>query len=201
MKIIKVEKHSPEELIKNMKKVSMLKSPEDKCYINADIRLVKFHTDKIAPAQRYVLSSEIEKVRNLKWALSEHNIDLFNLEGYVSIWRDDCDEQIDVLPPVVELSTEADGSSVNILNDGMHRVYLARMERTPLQVIYVNLDSKKYPYYAFPLVNGWEDVEIKEDIPEGYIKKWHRIKEYKTLYRDFNTGFINVGGPRGHFSK
>ena len=43
-------------------------------------------------------------------------------------------------------------------------------------------------------------LQIMQDLPEGYIKKWHRIKNYKSLYRDFNTGFQNVGGPRGHFS-
>jgi len=59
---------------------------------------------------------------------------------------------------------------------------------------------REYPYYAFPLVNGWNDVEIVQDLPPGYVKKWHRIKNYKTLYRDFNTGFRNVGGPRGHFT-
>ena len=201
MKIIKIERHSKEELLANMRKVSMLKCPEDKCYENADLKIMKLHTDEIAPAQRYVLSAEIEKVRDLKWALLEHEVDLFNLNGYVSIWRDDCEDQIDVLPPVVEFSLETDGSSVNILNDGMHRVYLARMERTKVEIVYANIGSDKYPYYAFPLVNGWNDVEIKEDIPEGYVKKWHRIKNYKTLYRDFNTGFVNVGGPRGHFSK
>ena len=97
-------------------------------------------------------------------------------------------------------SGEADGSVVKILNDGMHRVYLARMERSPIQVVYVRKVPRECPYYAFPLVNGWNDVEIVQDLPEGYIKKWHRIKDYKSLYRDFNTGFQNVGGPRGHFS-
>ena len=201
MNIIKIVKHSHEELLDNMRRVSMLKRPDDMCYENANLKVIQMDTDKIAPAQRYVLSSEVEKVRNLRWALAEHGVDLFKLDGYVSIWRDDCEEQIDVLPPVVEFSLEADGSAVNILNDGMHRVYLARMERTPIQVVYATIPSDNYPYYAYPLVNGWNDVVICEDLPDGYIKKWHRIKEYKTLYRDFNTGFVNVGGPRGHFKK
>ncbi len=201
MNIVKIEKHSVEELMAGMRKVSMLKRPEDRCYQNAELTLVSMHTDQIAPAQRYVLSEGVMRARELEWALAAHGIDLFNLNGYVSIWRDDCDEQIDVLPPVVEKSAEADGSCVNILNDGMHRVYLARMERKPVQVIYADLDSARYPYYAYPLVNSWKDVEIRQDLPEGYIKKWHRIENYKSLYRDFNTGFVNVGGPRGHFSK
>ena len=200
MEIQRVEQHSVDELITNMRKVGMLTHPDDRVYENCVIELSTMHTNDIAPAQRYVLTKELLKVRDLRWALREHDVDLFHLNGYVTIWLEDYDDPIDVLPPVVEQSAEADGSVVKILNDGMHRVYLARMERSPLQVVYVRNVPPKFPYYAFPLVNGWNDVEIVQDLPEGYIKKWHRIKNYKSLYRNFNTGFQNVGGPRGHFT-
>ena len=200
MDIVRIERHSVDELLANMRKVGMLTNPEVSVYGNSPIELTSFHTDEIAPAQRYVLTREIIKVRDLRWELNEQGVDLFKLDGYVSIWLKGYDDPIDVLPPVVEESAESDGSVVKILNDGMHRVYLARMERSPIQVVYVKDVPKQYPYYAFPLVNGWNDVEIVQDLPEGYIKKWHRIKNYKSLYRDFNTGFQNVGGPRGHFT-
>lgn len=200
MEIERVERHSVEELIANMRKVGMLTHPEALLYKDSVIELSTFNTDEIAPAQRYVLTHEIIKVRDLRWSLREHGVDLFKLDGYVTIRLQGYDDPIDVLPPVIEQSAEADGSVVKILNDGMHRVYLARMERSPIQCVYVRKVPSEYPYYAFPLVNGWKDVEIVQDLPEGYIKKWHRIKNYKTLYRDFNTGFQNVGGPRGHFS-
>ncbi len=200
MNIQKIEHHGVEELIENMRKVGMLTQPDVLVYEECRIELTSFHTDRIAPAQRYVLTQEILKVRDLRWSLSEHGFDLFKLDGYVKIWLEGYDDPIDVLPPVVEQSREADGSLVKILNDGMHRVYLARQERTPVQVVYVKGVPKEYPYYAFPLVNGWNDVEIVSELPENYIKKWHRIKEYKSLYRDFNTGFENVGGPRGRFT-
>lgn len=200
MKIERVERHTPNELIANMRKVSMLTRPDAKPYLNASIEIPVLHTDEIAPAQRYVLTKELIKVRDLRWALLEHDVNLFKLDGYVSIWLEGYDDPIDVLPPVIEQSPEADGTTVKILNDGMHRVYLARMERSPIQVVYVDGVPAEFPYYAFPLVNGWSDVDIVQDLPEGYIKKWHRIKDYKSLYRDFNTGFHNVGGPRGHFT-
>jgi len=200
MDIEHIERHSVEELLANMRKVGMLTNPSLRVYENSTIELATMHTDEIAPAQRYVLVQEIMKVRELRWALAEHGVNLFKLDGYVTIRLKGYDDPIDVLPPVIEESVEADGSIVKILNDGMHRVYLARMERSPIQVVYVRDVPKEYPYYAFPLVNGWNDVEIVQDLPEGYIKKWHRIKNYKTLYRDFNTGFQNVGGPRGHFT-
>lgn len=200
MDIEHIERHSVEELLANMRKVGMLTNPSLRVYENSTIELATMHTDEIAPAQRYVLVQEIMKVRELRWALAEHGVNLFKLDGYVTIRLKGYDDPIDVLPPVIEESVEADGSIVKILNDGMHRVYLARMEWSPIQVVYVRDVPREYPYYAFPLVNGWNDVEIVQDLPEGYIKKWHRIKNYKTLYRDFNTGFQNVGGPRGHFT-
>lgn len=200
MDIQRVERHSVEELISNMRKVGMLTQPEVRVYADSAIDLETYHTDEIAPAQRYVLTQEVVKVRDLRWSLRDHGVDLFKLDGYVTIWLNGYDDPIDVLPPVVEQSKEADGKTVNILNDGMHRVYLARMERAPIQVVHVRNVPAQYPYYAFPLVNGWDDVEIVQDLPEGYIKKWHRIRDYKSLYRNFNSGFQNVGGPRGHFS-
>lgn len=200
MEITRIERHSTDELIANLRRVGMLTDPSIRLYAEADIALPVLHTDDIAPAQRYVLAQEILKVRDLQWALRENGVDLFKLDGYVTIWRDGFDDPIDVLPPVVEESVEADGSVVKILNDGLHRVYLARMERSPVQVASIRNIPPQYPYYAFPLVNGWNDVEIVQELPDGYIKKWHRIKDYKSLYRDFNTGFQNVGGPRGHFS-
>lgn len=200
MDIKRVERHSIDELMTNMRRVAMLTHPDDLPYADANLQLTEFDTDDIAPAQRYVLTQEILKVRDLRWSLREHEVDLFKLDGYVTIWLEGYDDPIDVLPPVVEHSEEADGSIVNILNDGMHRVYLARMERTPVQCVFANGVPRQFPYYAFPLVKGWDDVEIVSELPEGYIKKWHRIKNYKSLYRDFNSGFQNVGGPRGHFT-
>jgi len=200
MDIQRVEHHTVEELIENMRNVGMLTRPETKLYADSVIELVTLHTNEIAPAQRYVLTQEILKVRDLRWALREHGVDLFKLDGYFTMWLQGYDEPIDLLPPVIEQSAEADGSVVKILNDGMHRVYLARMERSPIQVVYVRHVPPQYPYYAYPLVNGWDDVRIVQDLPGGYIKKWHRIANYKSLYRDFNTAFQNVGGPRGRFT-
>lgn len=200
MKITEVRYHDIEELMPRLQKVTMLTAPDVRVYESTRIELKTMDTDQIAPAQRYVLTTEVIKVRDLRWELRDLGYDLFNLNGYLEIFLEGEDEPVNVLPPVVEVSTEANGSVVNILNDGMHRVYLARMERCPIQVIYVHDVPCQYPYYAFPLVNGWNDVEIKQDLPEGYVKKWHRIKNYKSLYRNFNSAFENVGGPRGHFT-
>ncbi len=201
MKILKVEMHSAEELIERLRRVRMLTSPDVTVYSQATITLEKIRTDFLSPPQSYILNSELQKVRNLRWALKEHGVELFNLDGYASIYLEGNDEPVDVLPPVVEESVEEDGSVHLIICDGMHRVSLARMEWVIPQVIFIRGIPKEYPYYAYPVPGGWNSVVARDDLPEGFIKKWHRIKEYKSLYRNFNSAFSNVGGPRGRFTK
>ena len=69
------------------------------------------------------------------------------------------------------------------------------------EVVLIRGVPKNLPYYAFPVPGGWNSVEEREDLPPGYLKKWHRIADYHSLYRNFNSAFKNVGGPRDFFSK
>lgn len=108
---------------------------------------------------------------------------------------------MDLLPPIVEESVENDGSVHLIINDGMHRVYMALREWFIPQVALIRGVPKDLPYYAFPVPGGWDKVEERDDLPDGYLKKWHRIKNYYSLYRNFNSAFTNVGGPRQVFEK
>ena len=184
-------------MIWNLHRVTMLQDKDAWPYENAQISVVSMLSDEIAPAQDYVLQSEFEKVQALKWALAEHFIDLFKLDGYIKIWLEGNDEPIDVLPPIVEESLEANGEKVNILNDGLHRVYLARRQWSPIQVVFIWDIPSRFPYYAYPLPDGWAGVKMVQELPQGMIKKVHRIEDNKSLYRDFNSGgFQNVGGPR-----
>jgi hypothetical protein len=201
MKITKVEHISSQELINRLRNVTMLKAPHIYPYRDVFISLERISTEYLAPPQNYVLVDELKKVRMLKWALEEHGIDLFNINGYVRIWFVGAKAPVDLLPPVVEESIEADGSVVNIINDGMHRLYMAKMERIIPQVIFIRGVAKDLPYYAFPLRDGWDDVVVEDELFEGYLKKWHRRQDYKSLYRNFNSAFDNVGAPRGYFTK
>lgn len=201
MKIVDVKCHGVNELIEKMRRVSMLTDPEVFIYRESFISLEKIRVELMSPPQSYILASELQKVRNLRWQLREYGVELFCLDGYVTIYLDGVEEPVDVLPPVVEESVEQDGTVHNIICDGMHRVSLARMEWFIPQVVFIRGIPKDKPYYAYPVPGGWTQVVVREDLPEGFIKKWHRIKEYKTLYRNFNSSFINVGGPRGRFTK
>jgi hypothetical protein len=152
-----------------------------------------------------VLVDELEKVRLLKWRLEEHGYDLFNLNGFVRITLAGVDEPIDLLPPVVEEYIEKNGRIVHIINDGMHRVYAAYLEWVVPQVIYVRGLPKDLPYYSYPIpARDWRAIgmiENKDSIPHDFIKKWHRTEHNKQLYRNFNSSFTNVGGPRGKGKK
>jgi hypothetical protein len=201
MRILAVERFSEEELIKRLRDVTMLKAPEIKVYENAFISLENVATESLSPPQNYILRDELKKVRELKWALEEHQVDVFNLNGFVRLILEGSDEPVDLLPPIVEESIEKNGAVHLIVNDGMHRVYMAVREWVIPQVVLIRGVPKNLPYYAFPLPGSWDKVEERDDLPAGYLKKWHRIENYYSLYRNFNSAFINVGGPRQAFQK
>ncbi|MFH0822018.1 MAG: hypothetical protein V2B18_04655 [Pseudomonadota bacterium] len=199
MRIVELEKFSPEDLVRRLRGVTMLKAPDVKVYQNAFVSLERIAIAGLSPPQNYILRSELKKVRELKWALEEHQIDLFELNGFVRMILEGHEEPVDLLPPVVEESIERDGSVHLIVNDGMHRVYMALREWVVPQVVLIRGIPKHLPYYAYPVPGGWSNVEEREDLPSGYLKKWHRIEDYHSLYRNFNSAFENVGGPRPFF--
>lgn len=198
MKIKRVERHSERELIDCLRRVSMLEAPEVKPYESAFISLERLRLDHIWPSQSYVLRSEFEKVRTLRWSLLDCGIDMFDLEGYLTIFMEESEEPLNLLPPVVEESIESDGSLIPLINDGMHRMYLAWKEWVVPRVAYVRGVPKAFPYYAYPLRGGWQEIKLIEDRDDlGILKKYHRTRNNKGLYRNFNSAFQNVGGPRG----
>jgi hypothetical protein len=201
MKIVAVERFPADSLIDKLREVTMLKAPEIKVYKNAFISLENIALTSLSPPQNYILREELKKVRELKWALEEHGVDIFRLDGFVRLTLDGYDEPVDLLPPIVEESIEKDGTVHFIVNDGMHRVYMALREWVIPQVVLVRGIPKDLPYYAYPVPGGWTDIEERDDLPPGYLKKWHRIENYHALYRNFNSAFSNVGGPRPFFNK
>ncbi|MFA6221777.1 MAG: hypothetical protein WC647_05635 [Desulfomonilaceae bacterium] len=201
MKITKAQQFTVDELILKLRKVTMLNAPQTTIYSDTYISLEKIRPEFMAPPQNYILREELKKVRELKWALEEYGINIFELNGFVRLTIDDSEDPVDLLPPIVEESIELDGSVHLLINDGMHRIYMALREWKIPEVVLIRGIPKHLPYYAYPVPGGWSSVEEREDLPHGYLKKWHRISEYHSLYRNFNSSFINVGGPREFFKK
>jgi hypothetical protein len=196
MRIIALERFPEEVLVEKLRRVTMLKAPDVRVYERAFISLERVATAALSPPQNYILRPELVKVRELKWALEAHGVDLFQLDGFVRMRVEGVAEPVDLLPPIVEESIERDGTIHFIVNDGMHRVYMALREWIIPQVCLVRGVPKNLPYYAYPVPGGWSAVEERDDLPAGYLKKWHRIENYHALYRNFNSAFVNVGGPR-----
>ncbi len=206
MNIVALERHSPAELLQRLRRVPLLKQPDVLIYEHALISLEQVHTDSLHPAQNYIWLQELKKTQELRWSLAAQEVDLFRLEGFVTYTvRDPDGEEVtyDLYPPVVEESIEADGTVALIINDGMHRLYLARLEWAVPQVVYVRGVPKAYPYYAFPRPAGWDGLDILADNPDPrtYLKKCHRVRDNKKLYRDFQAVFHNVGRSRSQLLK
>jgi hypothetical protein len=199
--VTEVKLHSLDELIERLRQVVMLKDRETRPYASAHLSLRAMGYEEFRPAQRYVLSDNLRKIQLLEWELARHGIDPLALEGYATILTDQSEEPIDLLPPVIEAVAEADGSVVNVINDGMHRLYAGRLAWRRPKVVLAEGVPPSLPYYAYPIpgASPWDQVAVVEggSVPAGLIKKWHRTADNKTLYRDFNSAFQNVGGPRG----
>ena len=201
MNIIDIERHSVQELIEKLRRVPLLKQPDRLIYEKALITLECIHTNCLHPPQNYIWLEELRKVQELRWSLAAQGVDLFRLNGYVTYTvrqKDGSDATYDVYPPIIEESIEADGSVALLINDGMHRVYLARLEWVVPQVVYVRGIPKEYPYYAYPRPERWEGIDLLAENPDPkmYLKKCHRRRENKLLYRDFQAVFANVGRSR-----
>ncbi len=199
MKILEVTQFSEQDLIDRLRGLTMLEDETIHPYENAFISLENICIDDLFPPQRYVMKKELLKIRELKWRLEEHGVDLFNLGGFVRLTLEGEEEPIDLLPPVVEEFIERNGKIAHIINDGMHRVYVSYLEWVIPQVVFIRGLPRHIPYYAYPIPEkDWTKIELRDDIPKTFIKKWHRIEQNKTLYRNFNSVFKNVGGPRGN---
>jgi hypothetical protein len=206
MDIIALEHHPPEALIGCLRRVPLMERTDVLVYSQALISLEQIHPDCLNPPQNYIWLQELRKTQELRWSLADRGVDLFRLDGYVTYTvRLASGEEVvyDLYPPIVEESFEADGRLALIINDGMHRLYLARMEWVVPQVTYVRGIPKEYPYYAFPRPGGWEGLDLLADNPDPqrYLKKCHRTQHNKKLYRDFQAVFQNVGRSRSRLLK
>ena len=157
MDIIALKRHPAPELIEDLRRVPLLQQPEILVYEQALITLELIHTGQLHPTQNYIWLTELRKIQELRWSLAAQGVDLFRLDGFVTYTvrgEDGAEESYAVYPPIVEESLEADGTLALIINDGMHRLYLARQEWVVPQVVYIRGIPRAYPYYAYPRPEG-----------------------------------------------
>jgi hypothetical protein len=195
--VVSVEPFGREELLERLQ-ATRLRDGEP-LYAGATLQLSPaVATDALAPAQRYVLRHSVQKILELRVALLPHGIDVFDLDGGVHVRvADDPDERIPVIPPIVEDSEEPDGRRVQIISDGMHRVFAARSVGLPITVVSVHGVAPEHPYYAYALPEGWAGVAELDELPDEFQKKEYRRPEnYRSLFRDYNAQFPGVQKQR-----
>ena len=201
MKLLRYESLTTEETLSRLKLTKRKGLGQPLIYQAASLRLVSnVPTNDLVPAQRYVLDENINTMMDLYRQFLDKHVDIFHLTGAIFFWieRNGVEEgPIPLTPPIIETSTDNDGSPIWLINDGMHRVTTARCVGTSINIILAENVPEEYPYYALPLKNRWRDVALLTTIPEGFVKKEYRDKDnYKALFRDFNAVFDGIQKTR-----
>ena len=201
------------ELEKKIRQVPLKKrspdDPEIKIYRNARISLKNFYAEEVNPTSFYLLQNGIERQKELRHQLlKKYNIDTLSLKGALDI-QNEKGEIWTLTPPIVEATPrrikyqaqpqeipyeETFKITIPIINDGLHRVYIARETNEPFNAIFISGALEDFPFYAHP--NEWDRVKIFENVPKTpEEKKLYSRKDCYDLYRDF--GVLGCGAPRG----
>jgi hypothetical protein len=202
MNIARYELLSEDDLLSRIKATRLKGFGQPEVYRDATLEIVEqVDPNTLAPAQNYVLAPSVQTIVSLFHAFTEQGIDIFALRGGLLFWQvDENGEEegpIPLIPPMVEESIEADGRTVRIINDGMHRVYAARELGRSINIVLAHNVPPEYPYYAYALPNGWAEVEKLDEIPDVYQKKAYRNPDdYKALFRNFNEVLPGVQKQR-----
>jgi hypothetical protein len=197
MRILRYETFTEQDLLARLSRTRLRGHGQPEIYAGAALSLERVDTDLLAPAQRYVLRADLNSILALYESFEKENIDIFSLRGGLLFWRDEEEGPIPLIPPVIEESVEPDGRTVLLINDGLHRVYCARKLGREINVVVARGVPREFPYYAYPLPEGWAGVAELEELPDNYQKKEYRDPvNYKALFRDFNAVLPGVQKQR-----
>lgn len=196
MNVTAVERLSAQEVLDRLRAVRLRGFPDVRPYADATLEIRAVDPETLAPPQRYVLRDGVQTMHDLRAALAPHDLDPLALDGgaFATIGGD----RIPVIPPIVEESFEPGRAApVDVIADGLHRVYAARELRTPITVILAKGLPRDFPYYALALPDGWSGVAELDDLPDGFQKKTYRNPDnYKSLFRQYNEVFPGVQEQR-----
>lgn len=197
---ITIERIGPiEEGFERMRAVPLENAGQDEIYLyhGATMSLRDLWPDEINPTSLYVLEDNLEFQRQLRRHLFDrYQIDTLQLSSVLTLRNED--ELVGMSPPFVEIIEETaslgslpgdlsapEGVSLKIpsLNDGLHRLWIAREEGLPVRCIVIHGVLPGYPHYAYP--NAWSQVEVCEKVPKN--KKYYRRRDPYTYMRPFGT--------------
>ena len=199
MNLSNINHIATDELLRRLRETRLKGFGQPLVYEHATLELAEaVETDRLVPAQRYVLRESVERILSLRAALLLGGTDIFALDGGLLLgFEDEPGAEIPLLPPIIEESREPGGRTVWLINDGMHRVYTARKSGLPINVVLARGVPEDYPYYAYALERGWDDVQELDELPDNFLKKTYRNPDnYKSLFRDFNAVFPRIQEQR-----
>lgn len=185
------------QVLSRLRQIRLLGHGQPQIYRDATLEIrEQVDPNQLVPAQRYVLTTDFQRIHDLYLLFQQQGIDIFALQDGLLVWYEE-KEPIPLLPPIIEESVSESGEKVLLINDGMHRVYTARQLGKRINIILISQVPTAYPYYAYPLEKGWQDVVELEALTESFVKKYYRDqKNYKALFRDFNALFPNIQKQR-----
>ncbi|HTU47202.1 MAG TPA: metallophosphoesterase [Bryobacteraceae bacterium] len=165
----------------------------------------------LRPTQRYSLHRGLRRVEWLhdQFRKLRPKIELNDLDGYLRVTVHG-GAPMAMLPPVIEpvapKERERDGEPDYLVCDGTHRIvqHCWVSGRTLSAVL---VPDPVQPYYAYPFPSrDWSiTAENVLDVPPQMYGK-HTPRKfpgdnskhgYRSYFRDFNTGFVNIGGQGG----
>ncbi|MFA6073584.1 MAG: hypothetical protein WC758_05710 [Candidatus Woesearchaeota archaeon] len=178
-------------------------------YQDANISFREIFVNEVNLTTFYILRKNLEFQRTLrKYLLAKEGIDTLHLNCAYEL-KNEKNEIWMLTPPIIEVTprrlkyvaqigekTYEDSVvlQIPIVNDGAHRVFLAKEEKETFTSIYISNALENFPFYAHP--NDWSKVKIVEKIPEKKEdKKFYSRENCYGLYRDF--GVLGCGAPRG----
>ncbi len=178
-------------------------------YQNAEVGLRRSGYQEVNPTTFYVLKEGLERQRLLRRLLiKSFGLDSLMLEGALEI-KNDLGEIWTLTPPIIEVTRRTiqyipqegeiryeDPTEIQIpvINDGAHRVFMAREEGLEFNALFISGADERYPFYAHP--NSWDEVSVVDDVPsDKRDKKFYSRENCYRLYRDF--GVLGCGAPRG----
>ena len=184
-------KHTREELFDALRKTYLLGFPDVKPYENAKFKIQRLELEQLVPAQNYYIKDIVSKIFDLQQKL---DINIFNLDGYISFYDNELAQILSLTPPIIEKEDDK-----LVILDGIHRVLASYMLDTPINCVVVSNFDKNYLSYAKPNETGWDQVKgFQSTVPYGFKTREHR---YGDDYRKYARTFKFEGSvllPRQH---
>ncbi len=207
---------SPQKILDTLHRVHLRGDPETLPYQSAKISYqtldVQTARNQLRPAQRYAITGVLDKQRQIRSAIadfvappprSEAGQGGAQADAFFAKWathgvgawlfrmQDEAEESAEyiLMPPIVEVETDANGNEVWLVADGLHRTLSAMQADSAFAAIVVR--GASLPYYADPEDIGWDAIPLVEARPVALEdrKNYREPASPKRLFRDYNTAF------------